>query len=140
MWNSSRASMVAVTTRAARASRRATSSAGSVRGTVVSVMPRSVDEAAQRIFRNHHDLLAETSAAHGGHEVKWLGDGLMVAFSSAADGLRCALAMQRAARRPVHGEQLAIRVGINAGEALQDDEADYFGLSVVVARRLCDRA
>ncbi|HEY4409537.1 MAG TPA: AAA family ATPase, partial [Acidimicrobiia bacterium] len=42
-------------------------------------------------------------------------------------------------RRPVAGEQLVIRVGLNAGEALRD-EADYFGTPVVVARRLCDRA
>jgi hypothetical protein len=63
----------------------------------------------------------------------------MVAFASAADAVRCAVAMQQEGRRPVHGEQLAIRVGLNAGEALKE-AADYFGLPVVVARRLCDRA
>jgi predicted ATPase/class 3 adenylate cyclase/DNA-binding SARP family transcriptional activator len=103
------------------------------------LLARRGDETAQRIFSAHHELLAEASAAHGGQEIKWLGDGLMVAFASAADALRCALAMQRAAGRPVHGEALAIRVGLNAGETLLE-EADYFGLSVVVARRLCDRA
>src|SRR5436309_14381817 len=103
------------------------------------LLSRAGDEEAQRIFRAHHTLLAETAAAHGGAEVKWLGDGLMGAFLSAADALRCAVAMQQASRRPVAGEQLAIRVGLNAGEALRD-ESDYFGTPVVVARRLCDRA
>jgi class 3 adenylate cyclase len=103
------------------------------------LLSRAGDEEAQCIFRAHHDLLAETAAAHGGEEVKWLGDGLMVAFPSAADALRCAIAMQQASRRPVAGERLAIRVGLNAGEALRD-AADYFGTAVVVARRLCDRA
>lgn len=103
------------------------------------LLSRAGDDDAQRIFRAHHDLLAETAAAHGGEEVKWLGDGLMVAFASVADALSAAIAMQQAARRPVAGEHLAIRVGINAGEALRD-EADYFGTTVVVARRLCDRA
>jgi class 3 adenylate cyclase/tetratricopeptide (TPR) repeat protein len=103
------------------------------------LLSRAGDEEAQRIFRAHHTLLAETAAAHGGAEVKWLGDGLMAAFSSAADAVRCAIAMQQVSRRPVAGERLAIRVGLNAGEALRD-EADYFGTPVVVARRLCDRA
>ncbi len=103
------------------------------------LLARAGDEEAQRIFRAHHDLLAETAAAHHGEEVKWLGDGLMVAFSSAADAVRAAVAMQQASRRPVHGERLAIRVGLNAGEVMRD-AADWFGLPVVVARRLCDSA
>jgi class 3 adenylate cyclase/tetratricopeptide (TPR) repeat protein len=102
-------------------------------------LSRAGDEDAQRIFRAHHTLLAETAATHGGAEVKWLGDGLMAAFTSAADALRCAIAMQQASRLPVAGERLAIRVGLNAGEAFRD-ETDYFGTPVVVARRLCDQA
>jgi class 3 adenylate cyclase/tetratricopeptide (TPR) repeat protein len=103
------------------------------------LLSRAGDEDAQRIFRAHHSLLAEVAASHKGEEVKWLGDGLMVAFPSAAEAVRAAVAMQQASRRPVEGERLAIRVGLNAGEALRD-AADYFGTAVVVARRLCDRA
>jgi class 3 adenylate cyclase/tetratricopeptide (TPR) repeat protein len=103
------------------------------------LLSRAGDDDAQRIFRAHHDLLAETAAAHGGEEVKWLGDGMMVVFDSVADALSAAIAIQQAARRPVAGEKLAIRVGLNAGEVLRDN-ADYFGTTVVVARRLCDRA
>jgi adenylate cyclase len=90
-------------------------------------------EDAQRIFGADHPLLAETAAAHGGAEVKWLGDGLMVAFGSASDASRRAIAMQQASRRPVAGERLAIRVGLNAGKAFRD-EVDYFGTPVVVLR------
>jgi class 3 adenylate cyclase/tetratricopeptide (TPR) repeat protein len=103
------------------------------------LLARAGDEDAQRIFRAHRQLLTHAVAVHGGHEVKWLGDGLMVAFPSAADAVGCAIAMQQASRRPVEGEHLAIRVGLNAGEALRDVD-DYFGTPVVVARRLCDRA
>ena len=103
------------------------------------LVSRAGDEEAQRILRAHHGLLADAVAAHGGHEVKWLGDGLMVAFRSAADAVRCAIEMQQASHRPVQGHHLAIRVELNAGEALRD-AADYFGTSVIVARRLCDRA
>ena len=70
--------------------------------------------------------------------MKWLGDGLMVAFPSAADAVRCAIAMQEAARR-APGERLSLRVGLHVGEALKQ-ESDYFGTAVVVARRLCENA
>lgn len=103
------------------------------------LLQRAGDEQAQRIFKAHHRLLREAVESHGGHEVKWLGDGLMVAFDSAADAAKCAIAMQQASRRPTAGERLQIRAGLNVGEAFVD-ESDYFGTSVVVARRLCDRA
>ena len=67
---------------------------------------RAGDESAERIFEAHHKLLSDAVAAHGGHEVKWLGDGLMVAFPSAADAVRCAIAMQQGAQRPTAGERL----------------------------------
>jgi class 3 adenylate cyclase len=101
------------------------------------LLQRAGDERAQRIFKAHHRLLSEAVQAHGGHEVKWLGDGLMVAFDSARDAALCAIAMQQASRRPAAGERLQIRVGLHIGEAFKD-ESDYFGTSVVIARRLCD--
>jgi class 3 adenylate cyclase len=107
------------------------------------LLQRAGDEQAQRIFKAHHKLLREAVQAHGGHEVKWLGDGLMVAFDSTADAVKCAIAMQQASRRPTAGERLEIRAGLNVGEAFVDEasaEVDYFGTPVVLARRLCDRA
>jgi class 3 adenylate cyclase/tetratricopeptide (TPR) repeat protein len=108
--------------------------------TSTELLQRAGDESAQQIFKAHHRLLSDAVAASGGREVKWLGDGLMVAFASAADAVRCAIAMQQSSRRPVaSGARLEIRVGLHAGEALID-EADYFGTTVVIARRLCDAA
>ena len=102
------------------------------------LLQRAGDEQAQRIFKAHHRLLREAVEAHGGNEVKWLGDGLMVAFDSAADAVKCAIAMQQMSRRPTAGERLEIRAGLHVGEAFVD-ESDYFGTSVVIARRLCDK-
>jgi class 3 adenylate cyclase len=104
------------------------------------LMQRAGDEDAQRIFKAHYQLLRDAVSANAGAEVKSLGDGLMVAFPSTADAVRCAIAMQHGSRRQIaSGQQLSIRVGRNVGEALRD-EGDYFGTPVVVARRLCDRA
>jgi len=103
------------------------------------LLQRAGDEQAQRIFKAHHRLLREAVEAHGGNEVKWLGDGLMVAFDSALDAVKCAIAMQQSSRRPTAGARLEIRAGLHVGEAFVD-ESDYFGTSVVIARRLCDKA
>jgi class 3 adenylate cyclase/tetratricopeptide (TPR) repeat protein len=101
------------------------------------LLQRVGDETAQRVFETHHRLLRDAVVAHGGAEVKWTGDGLMVAFDSATSAVRGAIAMQQAARRPAAGERLQIRVGLQVGEALRHDATDYFGTTVVVASRLC---
>src|SRR6266511_5919475 len=75
------------------------------------LMQRAGDEDAQRIFKAHYQLLRDAVSANGGSEVKSLGDGLMVAFTSAADAVRCAIMVQQASRRGVRGERLAVKVG-----------------------------
>jgi class 3 adenylate cyclase len=103
------------------------------------LLQRAGDESAQRIFEAHYKLLSTAVVANGGREVKWLGDGLMAAFPSAAAAVRCAISMQHGARRRVAGERLFLRVGLHVGDALKK-EGDYFGTAVVVARRLCESA
>jgi len=104
------------------------------------LMQRLGDERAQRVFERHHRMLTETLAANGGEELQWLGDGQMAAFASPADAVRCAVAMQQGAGRPIDGERLRIRVGLNVGEIMRGASGDYFGTPVVTARRICDAA
>src|SRR5262249_9430816 len=100
---------------------------------------RAGDEQAQRIFRAHHQLLRRTVAAHGGAEVKWLGDGLMSAFASAADAGRCAVALQPEGRGRGAGGGLGVRGGLHVRAPLREG-GDSVGTPVVVAGRLCDQA
>jgi class 3 adenylate cyclase len=99
------------------------------------------EEAMERCRREHFALLREALAAHSGHEVKNVGDGVMAAFGRPADGLACAIAMQIA----VAGQELPddrsllMRVGLHHGPAIPA-EGDYWGTTVVIARRLCDMA
>lgn len=100
------------------------------------------DDAAERLRRVHFGLLRDVAAAHGGEEVKNLGDGLMVAFGSAVNAVGCAVAIQQAVHRHnvrERDDRLRVRVGLNVGEPIRD-EGDYFGTPVVVANRLCDSA
>ena len=100
------------------------------------------DDEAERLRRVHFGLLRDVAIAHSGQEVKNLGDGLMVAFSSAVNAVSCAIGIQQAVHRhnARHGDdRLRVRVGLNIGEPIRD-EGDYFGTPVVVAKRLCDVA
>src|SRR4030095_11390287 len=103
------------------------------------LLQRLGDEQALRVLRTHQRLLRDAVAVPGGHEGKWPGDGLTTTFASSADAVRCAVAMQQTTRVRAAGERLVMRAGLHVGEVLPD-EADYVGASVVVARRLCDRA
>jgi class 3 adenylate cyclase len=87
--------------------------------------------------RRHFALLREAIAGHGGHEVKSLGDGLMVAFDEPVRASPCAQAMQRAMTSESGG--LSLRVGIDVGDPVREGD-DYFGTPVIVAKRLCDLA
>jgi class 3 adenylate cyclase/tetratricopeptide (TPR) repeat protein len=97
--------------------------------------------AAETLRREHFELLREEIENSDGREVKNLGDGLMVAFSSASGAVACAVAMQQRVERRNRSsdEQLAMRVGISMGDATVEED-DFFGLPVVEAARLCDRA
>jgi class 3 adenylate cyclase/tetratricopeptide (TPR) repeat protein len=97
------------------------------------------DEMGAHLFQAHHKLMTDAITAAGGEELQWLGDGLLAAFSSTADAVRCATGIQQTARRPNARTRFEIRIGIHFGEMLRGD-GGYFGLPVVTARRLCDRA
>jgi class 3 adenylate cyclase/tetratricopeptide (TPR) repeat protein len=97
------------------------------------------DEAAQRFFRGHHKLINDAVGVCGGEELQWLGDGVLAAFGSTADAVRCAIQIQQTARRPSADVRFEIRIGIHAGEVMRREQG-YFGTPVVVARRLCDQA
>jgi class 3 adenylate cyclase/tetratricopeptide (TPR) repeat protein len=99
--------------------------------------PNTADELRQ----THFGLLRAALNAAGGIEVKNLGDGLMVAFTSMSRALACAVGMQQGVERHNRRSEqpIAIRVGLSTGEATEDD-GDYFGEPVIEASRLCAHA
>jgi class 3 adenylate cyclase/pimeloyl-ACP methyl ester carboxylesterase len=113
------------------------------------------DAKAREVMREHERMTREALRAHGGTEVKALGDGFMASFSSATRALECAIAMQQAfaehnaallrQAQDAHTEpveapvQVRIRVGLNAGEPIAEDE-DLFGTAVILAARIAAKA
>ncbi len=98
------------------------------------------DAGARELFREHERITREALAAHGGSEVKTMGDGFMVSFGSAAGALDCAIAIQRA----LVDQQVKVRIGLNAGEPIAEEDpdgrGDLFGTSVILAARIAAQA
>jgi len=100
------------------------------------------DAKAREVLRNHERIVREALRAHGGAEVKAMGDGFMASFSSATRALECAIAMQRAfaTHDDEHPETpIRVRIGLNAGEPIAE-EADLFGTAVIMAARIAAQA
>ena len=93
-------------------------------------------------MRGHNDIVRYQVAAYEGFEVKSLGDGFMLAFSSARRALQCAISIQQAfaAHNLEHPEEpVRVRIGLHTGEFVQEME-DFFGKNVILASRIADQA
>ena len=99
-------------------------------------------EVAFTILREAHDALAaDLVDACGGQVVRWQGDGLVAAFSSAGQALEYASLLQPSVDRLGDGEaSLDLRVGIGLGDVLNETTGDLDGPAFVDAARLCDAA
>ncbi len=99
------------------------------------------DAKAREVLREHERMVREALKSHGGSELKTTGDGFMASFSSAVRALECSIAMQRAfaAHNRSAEEPILVRVGLNAGEPIAEDE-DLFGAAVNLAARIAAEA
>ena len=100
------------------------------------------DVVAHRILRAHEEVVRACVAAHDGREVKALGDGFMIAFTSVRKALTCAVAIQvglaeRNAAAP--GDEVQVRIGVNTGEVVVEGD-DLYGQAVNAAARIASRA
>ena len=96
------------------------------------------DEGAQEIVRLHNALVRAEVSRAGGSEVKTMGDGFMIAFNSVSAALNCAVSIQRAIgqhSKDNPAREIQVRMGLNAGEAIQEED-DFFGAAVIVAARI----
>jgi class 3 adenylate cyclase len=102
------------------------------------MMSRLGDERGRAVLREHEHITRNVLKQHGGTEVKTMGDGFMASFGSVTKAVECAIALQRVfAER--QGEPLSVRVGLNAGEPIEED-GDLFGATVILASRIAAKA
>ena len=116
------------------------------------ITDRLGDRDARAMLRVHDTIVRRQTEAHGGVEVKAMGDGFMMTFASALGAVASAVAVQREleAYKNERGAldtgsdeaarfELAVRIGLGVGEPMREDE-DLFGLSVIEASRISAQA
>ncbi|MEE8545631.1 MAG: adenylate/guanylate cyclase domain-containing protein, partial [Alphaproteobacteria bacterium] len=85
------------------------------------------------------ELLEPKVAGYDGRIVKTTGDGFLIEFASVVDAVHCAIAVQRELAELAAGvaedQRMLLRVGINLGDVIAEDD-DIYGHGVNVAARL----
>lgn len=99
------------------------------------------DTRAVEMVRAHDSLVRRALKATGGREIKHTGDGIMAAFDDVVSAVQAARNIQAAfaAFNLASAEKLRVRVGLHAGEPVEDSN-DLFGSTVQMAARLCAEA
>jgi adenylate cyclase len=94
------------------------------------------DEAGAELADRLATLVNQAAQPHGGHPVKWLGDGVMFYFPEPSAAVLTGLDLVEQTPTAV---DVRARVGVNAGRVIFRD-GDYFGRTVNVAARIADYA
>ncbi len=92
----------------------------------------------RRSLARHDEIFRDHVADAGGHVFKHTGDGFAAAFESGSAGLSAAVTVSAAlALEPWDGPPLAVRIGLNSGEA-EPVDGDYFGSTITRSARVMD--
>jgi class 3 adenylate cyclase len=99
------------------------------------------DRAAMELVEAHDRIVRAALAAHGGRQVKHLGDGIMAVFLSAEEACACATQIQRELRshKGTTPAPIWLKIGAATGDPVERD-GDFFGATVQLASRLCAQA
>ncbi|MDA0769832.1 MAG: hypothetical protein BZY79_01805 [SAR202 cluster bacterium Casp-Chloro-G4] len=106
------------------------------------ITERLGDKRSRTVFKVHDDIIRRHIQAHGGVEVKNMGDGFMLSFNSARKSVACAISIQRELRqynRDNPDAALLLRMGMSVGEPIREEQ-DMFGKSVILAARISAKA
>lgn len=106
------------------------------------LLTRLGDEECQKLLRAHNVIIRQQMANHDGREVKVMGDAFMIVFSSSRSAVACAVEIQKRLQefnQRNADRQLKVRIGINVGEPIMEDE-DFFGSAVALAAKVASGA
>jgi adenylate cyclase len=99
------------------------------------------DVEARRLIASVLDALSLICRQYGGRVIKTIGDEIMCTLPTAMDGLLAACDMQRKMTRDINflRDNLAVRIGLHHGNALEEND-DVYGDAVNVAARMASLA
>lgn len=100
------------------------------------------DDVAQLLVRTHNSVVRTALNEFAGKEIKHTGDGIMASFGAVNDALAACIAIQRGvaaynSKNP--GMDLHLRIGLNAGEPVKEEQ-DLFGTAVQLSARVTAQA
>ncbi|MEE9545755.1 MAG: adenylate/guanylate cyclase domain-containing protein, partial [Rhodospirillales bacterium] len=100
------------------------------------------DAVAQQVVHAHNNIVRDSLTLFNGKEVKHTGDGIMAAFSNTSNGVEAGAHIQM--KVAAHNQDnpdlpLHIKIGINAGEPIAEDD-DLFGTTVQLTARIVGKA
>jgi len=99
------------------------------------------DVEARRLISAVLTALSDICVQHGGRVIKTIGDEIMCTLPAAMNGILASVDMQRKMARDINfvRDNLAIRIGLHFGEAL-DENGDVYGDAVNTAARMASLA
>lgn len=102
------------------------------------LMERDEEGTFARVKAIHCEVIEPALARYRGRLVKTTGDGFLAEFASPVEAVRCALAIQEeiAKREEDGAEPIRLRIGVNLGDVIVEDDGDVYGEGVNVAARL----
>ena len=98
------------------------------------MMERDEEGTAARIRALRREVVEPALARHQGRLVKTTGDGFLAEFASPVEAVRSAVAIQDALAAGENG--LRLRIGVNLGDIIIEDDGDVLGDGVNIAARL----
>ncbi|HQQ63503.1 MAG TPA: adenylate/guanylate cyclase domain-containing protein [Pseudomonadales bacterium] len=87
------------------------------------------DNAARALIAEAVSRMISSVNSHGGTVIKTIGDEVMARFPTAEAGISAAIAMQQQSQIPIKGQILPLRIGVNFGSTILDNN-DVFGEAV----------
>ena len=100
------------------------------------------DAVAQEVVRAHNRVVRDALSRCAGREIKHTGDGIMASFDTTSNSVEASMLIQRGARAHSVANPdlpLKLKIGINAGEPIAEDD-DLFGTTVQLSARIVDKA
>jgi adenylate cyclase len=98
------------------------------------MMEHAQESTYVRIGDLRRNVIEPNLASYQGRLIKTTGDGFFVEFSSPVAALRCALDIQNELARDENA--LRLRIGLNLGDVIVDQQGDIYGDGINVASRL----
>lgn len=93
-----------------------------------------------KVLTRHRKVVRRAIDDHDGEEVATQGDGFFIRHDVVGDAVECAVALQKSLAKRRHRGLPKLRIGIHAGEAVQDQDGDLMGKVINVAARVTDAA